>query len=104
MARNGSIAFYLGEFELSKECLKEALLRQPNLSIPWLLLGKIYAGKGELEKSDLCFKRYNILMKGVFSLSSYDVTNLDLFGEEQKYLEVDYSSKFQDWYRSKLLY
>lgn len=104
MARMGYISFYIGDYDYSKEKLTEALSQQPNFSIPWLLLGKIKEKENKIEEAKLCFKKYNILMKGVFSLSSNDITNLDLFGKEQKYLEVDYASKFQDWYKSDFMY
>lgn len=103
-ARYGYISYYMGEKEEAKVFLNKALEFQPGFAVPWLLLGKLHKEVGKTKEAEVCYKKYNILMKGV-----YTNDKLPLEDEVQIYLDSKvvferYAKKFLTWYGCALVY
>ncbi len=100
-ARYGYLAYRCGEEAVAGKYLEQALAGLPNLSTPWLLLGRIYSKQGRHEEAAACQKKHRLLTRGAFQPRGmeYDEDTDAPHSAEQE-LCVFYLYKFKNWYRS----
>lgn len=102
-ARYGFIAYQLGEEKKACSLLENAVISLPNLSTPWMLIGKLYENKGDIEKAKSCFQKYRLLTYGAFTYKTLSDT-IELRAMKEEDLTAKYAMKFQIWYGSTYLY
>lgn len=101
-ARYGYILFYWGDKAKAELYLTKAVSALPNLSTPWYLLGEIKRMQHKEAEAESCMKKFRLLAKGAFQLSS-PTTNKDKIKDaENDDLIQDYILKFQNWYFSTI--
>ena len=100
-ARYGYLAYRCGEEAVAGKYLEQALAGLPNLSTPWLLLGRIYSKQGRHKEAAACQKKHRLLTRGAFQPRGmeYDEDTDAPHSAEQE-LCVFYLYKFKNWYRS----
>ena len=103
-ARYGYLFYKLGKKSEAFYYLQKASDIQPGLITPWLLMGKIYEEQEKTEEANLCFKRYNLLIKGAFNNDNHLLQEEQKDRTQSKLLFSGYAMNFQGWYCSPLLY
>lgn len=98
-ARYGFIAYHCGQQEKAKAYLLQAVNEMPQLSTPWLLLGKIHKEEGDITAYEQCMQKYKLLTFGAFSTTGNLPTAYEQLTMNSTHLHQKYAHKFQSWYR-----
>ena len=103
-ARQGFILYHCGKQEQAAGLLKETVEELPNLSTPWLLLGKYKESIGNERGAEECRKKYQLLTYGAFQPKGHRVVEADLELTQETELWKNYSMKFHGWYGHRLIF
>ena len=103
-ARQGFILYHCGKQAEAAVLLEEAVKELPNLSTPWLLLGKYQESIGNRGYAEVCKKKYRLLAYGAFVLPQSGEAEPEWDKPQEMDLWKIYAMKFRSWYRCNLIF
>lgn len=103
-ARYGYLSYYINEKNKAKIFLEKTLELQPGFAVPWLLLGNLYHEDSKIKEAKACYKKYNLLIKGVYTNNELELEEETQTYPESKVLFERYSKKFSTWYGCNIVF
>lgn len=103
-ARQGFILYHCGKQVEAVALLEEAVKELPNMSTPWLLLGKYQESIGNIEYAEACKKKHRLLAYGAFVSKEHGWKEPVWEVPKETDLWKIYAMKSQSWYGCKLIF